>query len=163
MKTERYFVGPKLLGDMRDTISRVQGSAYRVNGGSLPGRPESINEGEGGGGGARFRMATFTGSWAINASKVVTFSNQTNTPNTVSVKNELISLPSAGTRKCAIAREASDWYLVNWQWDVVSAATSATLTATSLRFDAVAVGALSTTTSSSFSVAVATCATATAS
>jgi hypothetical protein len=109
-----------------------------------------------------FRMATFTGSWSINGSKVVTFSNQTSTPNTASVKNELVNLPNAGSRKCAIAREGSAWYLVNWQWDVVNAATAATLTDTSLRFDAVPVGALSTATSSSFSVSVATCATSTA-
>jgi hypothetical protein len=110
-----------------------------------------------------FRMATFTGAWSINASKVVTFANQTSTPNTASVRNDLVNLPNSGSRKCAIAREGSAWYLINWQWDVVNAATAATLTDTSLRFDTVPVGALSTATASSFSVSVSTCATATSS
>ena len=109
-------------------------------------------------GGVRFRMATFTGSWSLNAAKVVTFKHQTNTPNTASVTNELISLPDAGTRNCAIAREGTAWYLVNWQWDVKNAATAATLS-TSLRFDTVKVGALATASDSSFSVSVTTCST----
>jgi hypothetical protein len=104
-----------------------------------------------------FRMATFTGSWSIDATKVVTFIHQTTTPNTTSVVNELISLPDAGTRNCAIAKEGTAWYLVNWQWDVRAAATAATLTTTSLRFDTVQVGALSTSSATSFTVSVTTC------
>lgn len=114
-----------------------------------------------GGIGARaFRMATFTGSWNINAAKVVTFKNQTSTPNTASVSNQLIDLPDAGTRNCAIAREGTAWYLINWQWDVRAAATAATLTTAALRFDTVQVGALSTSSATSFSVSITTCATA---
>lgn len=107
-----------------------------------------------------FRMATFTGSWNINASKVLTFANQTSTPNTALVQNELISLPASGSRKCAIARDGSAWYLVNWQWDVVQAATAATLTTSTLQFNTLPVGALSTSETSSFSVSVTTCSTA---
>jgi hypothetical protein len=88
---------------------------------------------------------------------VVTFIHQTTTPNTTSVVNELISLPDAGTRNCAIAKEGTAWYLVNWQWDVRAAATAATLTTTSLRFDTVQVGALSTSSATSFTVSVTTC------
>lgn len=115
----------------------------------------------GGIGGRTFRMGTFTGGWSIDASNVVTFLHQTNTPNTASVVNELISLPDAGTRNCAIAREGTAWYLVNWQWDVKAAATAVTLTTASLRFDTVQVGALSTSSAASFSVDITTCSTAT--
>jgi hypothetical protein len=110
---------------------------------------------------ALFRMATFSGEWSINTPKVVTFSNRTNTPNTASVTNELIDLPTSGTRKCAIAKEGTSWYLVNWQWNVVQAATAATLSDTSLTFKTVPVGGLGTGATSAFSVSVATCATST--
>jgi hypothetical protein len=114
----------------------------------------------GGIGGRTFRMATFTGAWSIDASNVVTFTHQTSTPNTASVVNELISLPDAGTRNCAIAKEGTAWYLVNWQWDVKAAATAVTVTSTTLRFDTVQVGALSTSSATSFSVGITTCSTA---
>lgn len=107
--------------------------------------------------GKLFRMATFTGSWSIDSTKVVTFKHQTTTPNTTSVVNELINLPDAGTRNCAIAKEGASWYLVNWQWDVRNAATAATLTTTALRFDTVPVGALATSGTVTFSVSVTTC------
>ena len=114
----------------------------------------------GGVAGKVFRVCTFTGSWAISSSKTVTFKYQTATPNTAAVQNDLISLPSAGTRNCVIGREGTAWHLINWQWDIVNAATAATLTTTSLRFDTLPVGAVSTSSTVTFSVSVATCATA---
>lgn len=113
----------------------------------------------GGGGTKPFRVCTFTGSWAISSSKTVTFKYQTATPNTASVRNDLISLPSAGTRNCVIGREGTAWHLINWQWDIAHAATAATLTTTSLRFDTLPVGAVATSSTVSFSVSVATCST----
>ena len=110
--------------------------------------------------GKPFRVCTFTGAWSIGSSKTVTFKYQTTTPNTASVRNDLISLPSAGTRNCVIGREGTAWHLINWQWDVANAATAATLTTTSLRFDTLPVGALSTSSTVTFSVSVATCSTA---
>ena len=110
--------------------------------------------------GKPFRVCTFTGAWSISSSKNVTFKYQTTTPNTASVRNDLISLPSAGTRNCVIGREGTAWHLINWQWDIANAATAATLTTTSLRFDTLPVGALSTSSTVTFSVSVATCSTA---
>jgi hypothetical protein len=103
------------------------------------------------------RAATFTGSWAINASKVVTFKYAPTA--TASVLNLLINLPSAGQRNCIVGREGTSWNLVNWQWDIAHAATAATLTTTSLRFDTLPVGALATSSTVTFSVSVATCST----
>jgi hypothetical protein len=103
------------------------------------------------------RAATFTGSWAINASKTVTFKYAPTA--TASVLNLLINLPSAGQRNCIVGREGTAWNLVNWQWDVVNAATAATITTTSLRFDTLPVGALAASSTVSFSVSVATCST----
>ena len=65
--------------------------------------------------GKTFRMATFTGAWAINSSRTVTFRNQTTTPNTVSATNLLLDMSSTAvtaTRNCAIAKDGTAWYLV---------------------------------------------------
>jgi hypothetical protein len=55
-----------------------------------------------------FRVATFTGAWAINTAKVVTFRNVTTT---VSVTNLIYDLPSQGTLPCNIAKDGTAWYL----------------------------------------------------
>jgi hypothetical protein len=107
-----------------------------------------------------FRVCTFTGAWSIGSSKNVTFKYQTTTPNTAAVQNDLINLPSAGTRNCVIGREGTEWHLINWQWDIAHAATAATLTTTSLRFDTLPFAAVSTSSTVTFSVSVATCSTA---
>jgi hypothetical protein len=99
-------------------------------------------------------MAQFSGAWPINALKVVTLLNQ---PRTVLATNILINLPDSVNRNCAIARDGSGWYLVNWQWDVVYAATAATLTPASLEFRTTLVGAVSTNHTSVFSIAIVTC------
>jgi hypothetical protein len=109
-----------------------------------------------GGGQALIRTATFTGSWSIGGTKNVTYKYQTGTANAV---NDLMNLPSAGTRNCVIGREGTAWHLINWQWDIAHAATAATLTTTSLRFDTLPVGALATSSTMTFSVSVATCST----
>jgi hypothetical protein len=113
----------------------------------------------GGNGAKPFRVCTFTGAWSIGSSNTVTFKYQSATPNTAAVQNDLISLPSAGTRNCVIGREGTAWHLINWQWDIVNAATAANLTTTSLRFDTLPVGAVSPISTVTFSVSVATCST----
>jgi hypothetical protein len=61
-----------------------------------------------------FRVATFTGAWDINASKTVTFKNQTATPNTVSASNLFFDFPEpSGTVDCGIAKEGTAWYVVS--------------------------------------------------
>jgi hypothetical protein len=109
------------------------------------------------GGVALFRTATFTGSWSIGGTKNVTYKYMTGTTNAT---NDLMNLPSAGTRNCVIGREGTAWRLINWQWDVAYAATAATLTTSVLRFDTLPVGAVSTSSTVTFSVSVATCSTA---
>lgn len=62
-----------------------------------------------------FRVCTFTGAWAINTSKTVTFKNQTTTPNTVSATNLFfpIDKPPISQRDCAIAKDGPAWYLID--------------------------------------------------
>jgi hypothetical protein len=66
----------------------------------------------GGGSGKVFRVCTFTGAWAINASKTVTFRNVTSTPNTASVMNLVCGLSPAGSCDVSIAKDGTAWYLV---------------------------------------------------
>ena len=60
-----------------------------------------------------FRIATFTGSWSINATKTVTFKYQTSTPNTASALNLFAAVPApTSSGDCAIAREGTAWFLI---------------------------------------------------
>ena len=75
-----------------------------------------------------FRMATFTGAWAIDVPRSVKFYNQTSTPNTVTVNNILFPLPELSNNTntptvCAIAKDRNQWYLlqvVHAQQDMLS-------------------------------------------
>ena len=62
-----------------------------------------------------FRIATFTGEWAINSPKTVTFKYATNTPNTVSATNLFFPITNTATasRDCAIAKEGTAWFLID--------------------------------------------------
>lgn len=104
----------------RPAAERIARVVRTVEGGSRDGSgPTSQRPWDsmpGGGGGKLFRIATFTGSWATNTAKTVTFRNQTTTPNTVSAVNIFSNISlDCGTRNCAIAREGTAWYLISAQ------------------------------------------------
>lgn len=115
---------------------------------------------ERGGGGKVFRVCTFTGAWAISNVKVVTFKNQTTTPNTVSASNLFWPIPDGPQRDCSIAKEGTAWYLLVPQLYAADAATAATITTASLQFKTLPVVALATSSTAMFSVSVVTCSTA---
>jgi len=106
------------------------------------------------GGVALFRTATFTGSWSIGGVKNVTYKYMTGTANAT---NDLMNLPSAGTRNCVIGREGTAWRLINWQWDVAYAATAATLTTSSLTFQTLPFGVVGTSSTVTFSISATAC------
>ena len=88
-----------------------------------------------------FRIATFTGAWAINSAKTVTLKYQTNTPNTVSATNlffPITSTSSAGD--CAIAKDGTAWVLIDVPFSTASAVfvtqTTAASVLTSVSFNA---------------------------
>lgn len=66
------------------------------------------------GGGKVFRVCTYTGAWALNSFKTITFRNVTTTPNTVRAVNLFAALPSptVSTSVCAIAKDGTAWYLI---------------------------------------------------
>jgi hypothetical protein len=63
-----------------------------------------------------FRMATFTGSWTIDAQKIVTFLNQTSTPNTVSAYNVFATISGSTAtsvfKHVAVAKDGTAWYAI---------------------------------------------------
>ena len=61
-----------------------------------------------------FRVCTFTGAWAINSTKTVTFKYQTATPNTASVLNLFFPYPApSDSVDCAIAKDGTSWFLID--------------------------------------------------
>lgn len=63
-----------------------------------------------------FRVGSVTSSWQTNSSQVVTFINQTSTPNTVMASNLLYDVSTASGQTAvnvAIAKEGTGWYFVS--------------------------------------------------
>ena len=76
-----------------------------------------------------FRIATFSGAWAISATKTVTFKYQTSTPNTASVVNLFFPYPpSTNATDCAIAREGTAWHLIDVPFQTATAVFSGGIT-----------------------------------
>ena len=76
-----------------------------------------------------FRIATFTGAWAINETKTVTFKYQTSTPNTASVVNLFFPYPaSTNATDCAIAKEGTAWHLIDVPFQTATAVFSGGIT-----------------------------------
>jgi len=152
-----FLIGENLLGQIKDTVKRVQGEPMvgnisrietRFEGG--PPTPASKT----------FRICTFTGAWSINDTKTVTFRGVTATPNTVSATNLFWPIPEGPQRACSIAKDGTAWYLLVPQLYAANAATAASLTTASLEFSTLPVAALATSSTAVFSVSISTCSTA---
>jgi hypothetical protein len=67
-------------------------------------------------GGKVFRVCTFTGTWAIDTMKTVTFRNVTSTPNTAAAVNIFAEIRGGTSSACitnaAIAKDGTAWYLI---------------------------------------------------
>lgn len=83
-KQERYFVGPTLLGEIRDVITRVDAIAQSTSGAEQPVRLQSLQQP-----GLRLRRGTFTGTWNVGETKAVTIQGSTNT---ISVTNYCVPI-----------------------------------------------------------------------
>lgn len=165
-KQERYTIGPNLLRDIRSTIQKVDALAPRTSGPTQGvrywdmQRPPSQRLDV-------FRICTFTGSWAIDAAKTVTFKYQTTTPNTVSAQNVLFPLPelssnTASPAVCAIAKDGTAWQLISVLHVNHTALTDVSLTPTNLQFSRRSVLTISATAATT-GISVASCNTAQAS
>jgi len=155
-RQERYTIGPNLLRDIRSTIQKVDALAPHTSGPTQGvrywdmQRPPSQRTDV-------FRICTFTGAWATNSSKVVTFKYQETTPNTVSVTNLFWPVPDGPIRDCSIAKDGTAWFLIVPQLYLANAATAATITGSAIRFDTLPVVALATAGTATFSLEITTC------
>jgi len=88
-----------------------------------------------GGGGAVFHIATFTGGWQINQSRIVTFKYQPTTPNTATALNLFFDYKgNEELRDCSIAKEGTAWFLVDVPLYVATATFSKTASTTKITF-----------------------------
>jgi hypothetical protein len=104
-----------------------------------------------------FRVCTFTGAWAIDTAKTVTFRNVTSTPNTVSAYNLFCDLPNYGQRACSVAKAGTAWYLVASQFTSVDVVVGATLGTAGLTFTRSLLRVPATATATSISIGTTAC------
>jgi len=103
-----FLISDGLRQDIKRTIARVDGMPDGPGATKIPTRFESLPASAG----KVFRICTFTGAWAINATKTVTFRGVTTTPNTVSAVNLFCGLSPTAACDVSIAKEGTAWYLV---------------------------------------------------
>jgi hypothetical protein len=115
--------------------------------------------GAGGGGGKVFRVCTFTGAWAINTAKTVTFRGVTSTPNTVSATNIFLALPDRGSQPCGIAKDGTAWHLIAYAPITAQTAvlTSVSLGTAGLQFTRMDIKILETVSSSVITISTTSC------
>ena len=105
----KYLIGESLREKLKSTIAKVESIPF----GGPVSRIPTVIEGDGQSFAPKvFRVCTFTGAWAINTAKTVTFRNVTSTPNTASVTNLVCGLSPAGSCDATIAKDGTAWYLV---------------------------------------------------
>jgi hypothetical protein len=99
---------------LRPDAERIARAVRTVEAGNRNETPLTFRRVGGEGGKEKvFRVCTFTGAWAINASKAITFRGVTATPNTVSAINLFAVIATSSlTRNCAIAKDGTAWYLI---------------------------------------------------
>jgi hypothetical protein len=115
-----FLISDGLRQDIKRTIVRVDGMVDGPGATKIPTRFESLPASAG----KVFRICTFTGAWAINGEKTVTFRGVTTTPNTVSALNLFFPVTSTATNAttdCAIAKDGTAWYLVDIPFETATA------------------------------------------
>lgn len=100
-RTEKYFIGPQLLGDIRRVVGRVDGEPYRVNGVM---RREVHQEMMRPGGGA-MRYVQWTANWDATATATFTFKGGTQTATAVN------AFAGVGPGDGWVARHQGTWHL----------------------------------------------------
>lgn len=110
-KQERYLIGPSLLSDIRETITRVDAIAPKTSGARQDVRLQELHSRP-----KVFRIATFTGTWNINTDKTVSLVNSGNTNDSLVARNLFASISastnSTNASHCAIAKDGTAWYLI---------------------------------------------------
>lgn len=141
MGSQKASNGPQGAGNQyvkftRQSAQRIADAVRTVEGGNREQPGITFDHPMPGGGGKIFRVCTFTGAWAIGATKTVTFKNQTTTPNTAVAVNLFFSFPTpSGSTNCGIAKEGTAWYLIDVPLETATAVFVGATTSTSVMTD----------------------------
>lgn len=112
-KPDGSSAGTQRVTFTKDAASRIGRVVRTVEAGNRDLGPLEFGPRVGGASGKVFRVCTFTGDWSINTPKVVSFRNQTTTPNTAVAVNLFANITGSSTvRPCAIAKDGTAWYLI---------------------------------------------------
>lgn len=106
-KTEKYFLGPRLLEDIRRVVGRVESQPHRPGAYRVPTVHESLPSP---GGGSGIKICTFSGSWPIGAYKVVTEIGSSQKTHTA--VNLFSDITNCGVRPCAVTRYGTVTYVI---------------------------------------------------
>jgi hypothetical protein len=119
-RTEKYFIGPQLLGDIRRVIGRVEAEPIASEISRIPTRLQDMRRG-GGGGGTSLRLGRVTAAWSKSSlADVVEY-------NSGPALSEEFSAPPSIIEGCVNKManvEAGAWVIVgqaNGRWYLVSA------------------------------------------
>jgi hypothetical protein len=107
MPDGKYLIGESLREKLKSTIAKVESIPF---GGPVSRIPTVFEEGAPSASAKVFRVCTFTGSWAINTEKTVTFRGATST--VVAVNLFVTVQAPASAKNCAIAKDGAAWYLI---------------------------------------------------
>lgn len=118
-RTEKYFIGPQLLGDIRQTVSRVSAMPQGSRIGKIPTRLQDMRP-PGGGGGA-LKLGKTTAAWAKGTFLSVVEYNEGG------ALTETVSSPPSIIENCVnkfADVEANRWVMIgraNNRWYLVAA------------------------------------------
>lgn len=117
-RSEKYFIGPQLLGDIRRVVGRVEAEPYRVTGAESPVRLQDMPRPGGGGG---LRLGKVTAAWNKHSLRNVIVYSQGD------ALAEQASSPPETLEACVnkfVNVQANKWVIVgrvNGRWYLVSA------------------------------------------
>lgn len=103
----RYYVGPKLLGDIRRTVSRVDSMSVKTSS-----QQEQENEQFTTSDPRVFRVAERTGSWSKGTTATLTWTVGGAVTDSMVATNLFADITSTATYSCAVARAGNTWYLI---------------------------------------------------
>jgi hypothetical protein len=111
-RTEKYFIGPGLLSDIRQTITRVAGMPDKTSGVATRVVHQEIPRG--GGGGFKAALVTFTGTWSRGSTRGLAVLGAT----TAAVRNDYINLNPSSECDAVAVRVSNVWQLVQVDFGV---------------------------------------------
>jgi len=98
----------------RPAAQRIANAVRQVEGGNRDQLPIGFEHPQAIASNAKvFRVATFTGAWAKNSAKTVTFKYATTTPNTAVASNLFFPVTGTAGGDCGIAKDGTAWFLID--------------------------------------------------